>query len=105
MAAIARQSSSRRIDHQSRTLIDSQLDREWDLFFQDDAAPGDFVSAVDLARKYALRGADAIHLAVVRRLTQEFGTAGDRLVFQTADDELIVAARKAGLTVDNPLTH
>jgi predicted nucleic acid-binding protein len=105
VAAIARQSSSRRIDNQSRTLIDSQLDREWGLFLQADAAPGDFVSAVDLARKYALRGADAIHLAVVRRLTQEFGTAGDRLVFQTADDELIVAARKAGLTVDNPLTH
>jgi len=104
VAAIARQSSSRRIEGDARNLIDSQLDREWGLFLQAEAGVSDFVSAVDLARKYALRGADAIHLAIVCRLHREFETTGDRLVFQTADTELVEAGINAGLTVENPLT-
>ncbi len=105
VAAIARQSSSRRIESDARNLIDSQLDREWGLFLQAEAGVSDFISAVDLARKYALRGADAIHLAIVCRLNREFEATGDRLVFQTADAELVAAGLHAGLTVENPLTR
>lgn len=80
------------------------MDREWGLFLQAEAGVGDFVSAVELARTYALRGADAIHLAIVCRLHGEFRATGDRLVFQTADAELVEAGRTAGLWVENPLT-
>jgi predicted nucleic acid-binding protein len=104
-AAIARQSASRRIDAEARSLVDSQLDREWSLFLQAEAAPNDFVSAVTLARKHALRGADAIHLAIVCRLNQDFETAGDHLVFQTADTELVEAGRAEGVMVENPLAR
>jgi hypothetical protein len=105
VAAIARQSSSHRIGAETRSLIDFQLDREWSLFLQLEAAPSDFISAVALARKHALRGADAIHLAIVCRLNRDFGTAGDHLVFQTADSELVEAGRVEGLTIENPLTR
>ena len=105
VAAIARQALSRRIDTNARNLIETQLDREWAFFLQADATPDDFISAAAMARKYALRGADAIHLAIVCRLSQEFQGAGDHLIFQTADAELVAAGRKEGLTVEDPLNR
>lgn len=104
-AAIARQSASRRVNAEGRSLIDSQLDREWNLFLQAEATSNDFILAVTLTRRHALRGADAIHLAIVCRLNQDFESAGDHLVFQTADAELMEAGREEGLVVENPLAY
>jgi predicted nucleic acid-binding protein len=102
-AAIARQAGARRIDVATRRSIEAQLDYEWSRFLQAGATQEDFVLAVDLAHRYGLRGADAVHLAIARKLSEQFGAAGDDLVFWTSDEELVEAGRKTGLPVENPL--
>ncbi len=102
-AAIARQSGARRLDDRSRRVIELQLDREWSLFLQANTVQKDFESAVDLTRRFYLRGADALHLAVSWELSQQFEAKGDHLVLHTSDRELAAAARKAGIAVEDPL--
>jgi len=102
-AAIARQAGARRISDATRRLIEAQLDYEWSRFLQAGATEDDFVAAVDLARKHRLRGADALHLAIARKLSERFKMGGDDLVFWTADEELVEAGQKTGLLVENPL--
>jgi uncharacterized protein len=102
-AAIARQAGARRIDGATRRLIEAQLDYEWSRFLQAGTTQQDFILAVDLVRKHGLRGADALHLAIAQELSQRFRTAGDDLVFWTADEELVEAGRSTGLLVENPL--
>jgi predicted nucleic acid-binding protein len=63
----------------------------------------DFVSAASLARQYALRGADALHLANALELNQRFKIAGDDLALWSSDRELLEAALEAGLRVENLL--
>jgi predicted nucleic acid-binding protein len=55
---------------------------------------------------YALRAADAIHLAcalTIRRITQEEGLPPPSFV--VADTALLTAATAEGFTVENPLQH
>jgi predicted nucleic acid-binding protein len=102
-AAIARQAGARRIDEATRRQMEGQLDYEWSRFLQAGAGQEEYVSAVGLARKYGLRGADAVHLAIVKELTEGLRERGDELVFWTADGELSEAGRATGLVVENPL--
>lgn len=54
-------------------------------------------SALRLARRYALRGADAVHLATALQVFRECGRRNFRFV--TADAEQLAAARAEGLRV------
>jgi predicted nucleic acid-binding protein len=103
-AAITRQARGLRIDAAIRQSIEAQPDYEWTRFLHAGPTQEDFVSAVDLTRKYALRGADAVHLAVVRQLSQRVKATRDDLIFWTADEELVQAGHKVGLLVENPLS-
>jgi len=58
-----------------------------------------FVSAMNLAEKHALRGYDAVQLAVALRVQIRLKTP---LLFVSADAALNTAASAEGLTVDNP---
>ncbi len=59
--------------------------------------------AVILARKYALRGYDAVQLATVLEVHNERTALGlSPLILLSADTELNDAAIAEGLTVDNP---
>lgn len=63
-------------------------------------------SAIRLAGRHALRGYDAVQLAValdVNRNNQAFGLPP--VTFVSADDELNTAARAQGLAVENPNHH
>lgn len=64
----------------------------------DDGIAGD---ALRLVRSYRLRGCDALQLAIALRV----GRRVPGLLFVAADDELIGAAQKEGLAVENPNWH
>ena len=62
--------------------------------------------AVDLAKRQKLRGYDAVQLAAGLTLnTILMQTQQPPLVFLSADDTLLRAARAEGLTVNNPNLH
>ena len=62
--------------------------------------------AMVLARDHGLKGADAVHLAAACELqaTGPF-VVGRALTFVSADHELLAAAPRCGLAIDNPLAH
>ena len=61
-----------------------------------------FDTAMELAEKRRLRGADALQLAVAMDAARVIGAS---LVFLAADDELLAAARDEGFSADNPNDH
>ena len=62
--------------------------------------------AVSLARKYALRGYDAVQLASALQTQNKRANAGLLpLTLLSADTDLNAAAVAEGLTVDNPNDH
>ena len=62
--------------------------------------------AATLAQKHALRGYDAVQLAVALALQAERSLDGlAPLIFVSADNELLAAAHLEGLPVDNPNLH
>ena len=64
------------------------------------------IEAAKLAKKHALRGYDAIQLAVPLETEKERVAAGlSSLTLLSADTDLNAAAVSEGLTVDNPNNH
>ena len=62
--------------------------------------------AVDLTKRQALRGYDAVQLAAALTLNSVLTQAQlPTLTFVAADDDLLKAARNEGLTTDNPNWH
>jgi predicted nucleic acid-binding protein len=62
--------------------------------------------AVNLTRRYPLRGYDAVHLATAIVLNNALTGAGQsQLVFVTADTRLCDAAQGEGLATENPNDH
>jgi uncharacterized protein len=62
--------------------------------------------AVDLAKKYALRGYDAVQLATVLEIHNQRMVLGlSPLTLLSADNDLNNAAIAEGLLVDNPNNH
>ena len=62
--------------------------------------------ATNLARKYALRGYDAVQLATALQTNRRRINSGlSALILLSADNDLNNAATAEGLTVDNPNNH
>jgi predicted nucleic acid-binding protein len=62
--------------------------------------------AVDLTRRYPLRGYDAVHLASALQLAAECVALGiPAPIFVCADTDLNAAASAEGLAVDDPNAH
>lgn len=96
-AALSRQRRSRKLDEQELSTLESKLDRVWGKLMQLDVTNATIHSAVDIARSYQLRGADAIHLAAA--LSFSGSLFPGNLVFVTADRELVKAGTAAGLQI------
>ncbi len=62
--------------------------------------------ALMLTQQHRLRGYDAVQLATALLVNTRYGMAGlAPLVFVTADQDLMTAARAEGLNADNPHDH
>lgn len=63
-------------------------------------------SAMMLAKKYTLRGYDAVQLAsALQANADRISVGGSPLIFISADKHLNSAATAEGLTIDNPNNH
>lgn len=95
---------------QGGTLTDSAAQQAIDEFRQDVAlqyslielTPAMMVHATDLAETHALRGADAVQLAAALEADRYARESGLALTFVSSDIELLKAARKEGLSVEDP---
>ena len=83
----------------------SELESDWENFIQIQCSDKVTSKAIDLAKSYALRGADAIHLASALHLYGLFSFTEHQLIFVTSDIELKEAAQAAGLNVVDPNDH
>ena len=62
--------------------------------------------AVELTQVHRLRGYDAVQLAAILVASRELVVQGVPLpIFVASDNDLLLAAQAAGLSVDNPLDH
>lgn len=104
-AALARQRATRKLDGEKLGKLEEQLDREWDDFLQLDVTRAVVERAVQLTRAYGLRGADAVHLAAAMELKERLEGIGDHIEFVSSDLELLEAARRVGLKVENPVSY
>jgi len=79
-----------------------QLDEDWAQFVRVQLTAEAMTTACDVAKRFALRGADAIHLASALLLQRRFVEADDRLILVASDRELVEAAQVLGLMVIDP---
>ena len=102
VAAITRRERGGSITPQdaATAVTDFQLDfaRQYRIV---EVSAGLVAQAATLARRYALRGYDAVQLAAVL----EIHAADPSLTLLSADAELNAAALAEGLTVDDPNSH
>lgn len=101
-AAVARQRArGKQVEGQRIEQLEEKLDRDWGRMLQLEVTKEVMEGAVGLARRYRLRGADAVHLSVVVHFQRQLDAdlAGE-LRFVTLDEELITAGQTAGVTVD-----
>ena len=75
-------------------------------FFKVEISENLISEAAQLAKKYALRGYDAVQLAAALETEKERAAFGlSSLILLSADTDLNAAAVGEGLTVDNPNNH
>lgn len=98
-AALARKRRERDISEAAYRRTASAFESDWPAYDQIalDAATLDAVPR--LVRRYALRGADAVHLAAALWLREH---AGNPLDLWASDDRLVAAARRERLAAVNP---
>jgi predicted nucleic acid-binding protein len=95
-AAFARKRRERGLSRADYRTLVNDLDQDWLDYFVVDVSEGVVQAAGNLAEHYALRGADAIHLASAVMLAKE---AGESITFYCFDGRLTDAARKEELQV------
>jgi uncharacterized protein len=102
MATLARKRKNRDIGSAAFEQKSSELESDWERFIQIQLSAEAVEFAKVMARRMALRGADAIHLASALILQERFVDEDDRLVLVTSDLELKEAGEISGLIVMNP---
>ena len=95
---------SRRLSQTDLAMAEPRLEADWQDMGHLPLTAEQIERAVDLARQYKLRGADALHLATALDLSKILASINDAAVLVASDDELLTAAQAAGLPVENPLT-
>lgn len=86
--------------HGALAALETELRNSFELIELDDPL---MEQAAALARKYALRGADAVQLACL--LLARRDDPNNELLLVSADDELNAAAKAEGMQVENPNLH
>lgn len=102
MATLARKRKAREIDSSIFQQKSQELTQDWDRFIQIQLTTEVVDIARELAKKEALRGADAVHLASALLLQKHFAEEDDRLVLITSDHELKEVAQSSGVVVIDP---
>lgn len=95
---------SRRLPRGELALLEPRLESDWQNMARLPLTGEVIDQAVDLARRYRLRGADALHLATALALGKTLAAIEEPVVLSASDDELLSAERDAGLRVENPMT-
>ena len=95
-AALARKRREDGLSRADYRTVVSDLDNDWPDYFIVDVSENVVQAAGILAENYALRGADAIHLASAMALSKQ---ASDGVTFCCFDGRLVAAARKEDLQV------
>jgi uncharacterized protein len=106
VAAIARRRHGGLIAAPDAALLIQQFRQEYSTDYAVVAiTPAIIYRAADLADTHALRGSDALQLAVALEVHQQCQSTGVSLTVISADTELNAAALAEGLTVDDPNNH
>ena len=103
-ALIGQQRAASRLDERKIDRLERQLDADWQSLVQIEITSNMVGQAVEIARQYHLRGADAVHLAAALVLREGLAGSGGDLVFVAVDNRLLEAARAAGLRIENPVS-
>lgn len=107
VAALARRVKGRTLSAAAADAANMALQTDFSAqYLVSDISSAIIKSAVNLAKLYALRGYDAVQLAVaveVHRANLSFGLSP--LIFVSADNELNAAAQAEGLAVEHPNHH
>jgi predicted nucleic acid-binding protein len=104
MATLARKRKAREIDAALFEQKAGELEDDWAGFVQVQFTDEVLEAAKDVARRLAVRGADAIHLASALMLQRRFADASDQLLLVASDYRLKQAAQASGMTVIDPET-
>jgi predicted nucleic acid-binding protein len=94
--AFARKRRERGLSRADYRSVVIDLDRDWDDYFIVDVSESVVRTAGSFAEMYALRGADAIHLASALTLSKQ---VGESIRFLCLDGRLATAAGKEDLRV------
>ncbi len=107
ISAIARRERGKHISPNDAKTAQNQFETDYSSeFFNVEISENLINVAANLAKKYALRGYDAVQLAAALETEKERITLGlSPLTLLSADTDLNAAAVSEGLTVDNPNNH
>ena len=93
----------RRLSEEDLARFETRLKLDWQEMTRLPVSAEVIDEAVSLARRHKRRGADAVHLATALTLGRALAEVNATVVLVTSDEELLQAARAAGLQVENPV--
>lgn len=102
VATLARKCKVREIEPPLFEEKAQELEEDWKRFIHVHLTVEVVEIARELAKKLALRGADAVHLASALLLQRHSADEDNRLIFVTSDHELKEAAQASNLVVIDP---
>jgi predicted nucleic acid-binding protein len=102
MATLVRKQRAGEISSSALAPKLQEVEEDWRRFLQVHLTVEAVGLAKEMVKDFALRGADAIHLASARMVSRRFEGEEDRLSFVTSDQALKAAARSSGLVVIDP---
>lgn len=105
MATLARKHKAQEITDLLLQEKTRELEIDWDNFIQIQLTSEAAGNAAALAKKLALRGADAVHLSSALLLRQQLQQESDQLIVVASDNELKKAAQASSLTIIDPEEH
>jgi predicted nucleic acid-binding protein len=101
-ATLSRKQRAAELSIQGRDKSLAELERDWQQFVQIDVVAEIIAEATRLARDFALRGSDAIHLASALAAFQRLAGSEHQAVLATSDQELKRAAGALGVVLLDP---
>ncbi len=102
MATLSRKRKANEITSGQFKQKAQEIEDDWERFIQIQMTSETVNNAKELTIKYALRGADAVHLSSALMLQKRFREKEDRLIVVASDYELKEAAKSSGLEVIDP---
>lgn len=102
LAAFARKQRAGEMTPAAFSRVCDQVEADFEQFVQVDFGPDVLAVARGLPSRYALRGADAVHLATAMHVRDSLAADEDEVVMVTCDVELGAAARLARFPVIDP---